>query len=508
MKGRLTVKNGKYYIVVSYQDESGKNKQKWVATGLDEKNNKRAAMDMLRSVETKWANGTIGGTDTRKEKTVCSENIRNTDNPLFSDYILVWLNIAKSNIQVTTYSIYKKRAEYIAKYFKERQIRLKDLKPKDIQEFYTYMQQNGKSVQEAHHCHTVLHRALEIAYRSDYILTNPADKVERPKSPKFKAKFYTAEQMATLFQKLEGDPYAHIYKLTAIYGLRRSEVSGLRWSAINFDNNTITLDHAVVQCEVEGKRVLIAKDKMKNQSSMRTLPLLPYAKDILLQLKRDQEERAEKYGQYYNRQYRDYICVDEVGKLIRPDTLTTHFKSFLVQNNLPVIRLHELRHSCASILIASGVSMKAVQEWLGHSTFSTTADIYSHLNFSSKLGIADTLSDILTGKSVAKTQTSSDTIDAMQKIFATAEIEKPAKENQSQAFEIFEDEEAGFDSDTADEICQETAASDNNEDLSVFKKAKEEMLRLGLETLDEYFEYLDFQERLQKRREKSKDMEM
>ena len=169
---------------------------------------------------------------------------------------------------------------------------------------------------------------------------------------------------------------------------------------------------------------------------MRIVPLLTAVKDILLNLKREQQERAEKYGQYYNRQYQDYICVDEVGKLIRPDTLTTHFKSFLVRNNLPVIRFHELRHSCASILIASGVSMKAVQEGLGHSTFSTTADIYSHLNFSSKLGIADTLSDILAGNTTLKRQTAPDTIETMQKIFSTAEIEKPANENHLQTFEV------------------------------------------------------------------------
>lgn len=285
MKGRLVVKNGKYYVVISYQDDGGKSKQKWVATGLDEKNNKRAAMDMLRTVEAKFANGTLGVNSQQSQKSSARETKQqedvSSDSPLFSDYLYEWLQIAKTNIQVTTYSVYKHRVEYIAAYFAEKRTRLKDLKPKDIQEFYTYMQQNGKSVQEAHHCHTVLHRALEVAYRSDYILTNPADKVERPKSPKFKAKFYTAEQMLTLFQKLQGDPYEYIFKLTAIYGLRRSEVCGLRWSAINFENDTITLDHAVVQCEVDGKRVLVTKDKMKNQSSMRTLPLLPAVKDML-----------------------------------------------------------------------------------------------------------------------------------------------------------------------------------------------------------------------------------
>lgn len=236
------------------------------------------------------------------------------------------------------------------------------------------------------------------------------------------------------------------------------------------------------------------------------MPLLPAVKDILLNLKKEQQERAEKYGQYYNRLYRDYVCVDEVGKLIRPDTLTTHFKSFLVRNNLPVIRFHELRHSCASILIASGVSMKAVQEWLGHSTFSTTADIYSHLNFSSKLGIADTLSDILAGNASLKRQTAPDTIETMQKIFSTAEIEKPASENRLQTFEVLDDDDP-IKENVAAEVLQDTSP-DDTDDLSVFKKAKEEMSRLGLETLDEYFEHLDFQERLQKHREKSKDVEM
>ena len=82
--------------------------------------------------------------------------------------------------------------------------------------------------------------------------------------------------------------------------------------------------------------------------------------------------------------------------------------------------------------------MKTVQEWLGHSTFSTTADIYSCLNFSSKLGIADSLSDILTEKTSFKWQATPDTIETMQKIFRATEIEKPANENHLQAFEVFD----------------------------------------------------------------------
>ena len=95
----------------------------------------------------------------------------------------------------------------------------------------------------------------------------------------------------------------------------------------------------------------------------------------------------------------------------------------------------------------------------------------------------------------------------MQKIFSTAEIEKPANEKHLQTFEVLDDDDDLIDENVAAEVSQDTSP-DDADDLSVFKKAKEEMSRLGLETLDEYFEYLDFQERLQKRSEKSKDMEM
>ena len=104
MKGRLVVKNGKYYVVISYQDENGKSKQKWVATGLDEKNNKRAAMDMLRTVEAKFVNGTLGINSLQSQKSSVRETEKqdngfSNDSPLFSDYLYEWLQIAKTNIQ-------------------------------------------------------------------------------------------------------------------------------------------------------------------------------------------------------------------------------------------------------------------------------------------------------------------------------------------------------------------------------------------------------------------------
>lgn len=183
------------------------------------------------------------------------------------------------------------------------------------------------------------------------------------------------------------------------------------------------------------------------------------------------------------------------------------------KSNLPVIRLHELRHSCASILIACGVNMKAVQEWLGHSTFNTTADIYSHLNYSSKLGIADTLSSVFSGKPTPIEQTSPDAMSKIQKIFYSSDVEAAPKkirnvEDEYDSWdEDYEDVDDAVFVDTTDEdeqlknepiesVFPELAPSS----VSEFKKAKEEMNRLGFETLDEYFEYLDFKSRMEQRK--------
>jgi fido (protein-threonine AMPylation protein) len=95
-----------------------------------------------------------------------------------------------------------------------------------------------------------------------------------------------------------------------------------------------------------------------------------------------------KYRKLFKRSYctdyLDYVCVDEMGKLFRPNYVTDHFKLLLQRNGLRQIRFHDLRHSCASLLLSPGIAMKQIQDWLGHSTFATTADIYSHLDFNSK----------------------------------------------------------------------------------------------------------------------------
>ena len=182
--------------------------------------------------------------------------------------------------------------------------------------------------------------------------------------------------------------------LAAFYGLRRSEVCGLKWDAIDFEKKTITIRHIVTQICVDGKSTLIQKDRTKTKSSYRTLPLVPPFEKLLRRLKAQQEANRKLCGNAYCRQDAEYVYVNDIGELVKPGYLTQHFPRLLEKHNMRVIRFHDLRHSCASLLHANGVSMKEIQEWLGHSDISTTANIYTHLDFNSKVASANAIMSV------------------------------------------------------------------------------------------------------------------
>lgn len=163
----------------------------------------------------------------------------------------------------------------------------------------------------------------------------------------------------------------------------------------DFTNNTITIKHKVIEAIVDDKRTLLLKDKTKNKSSYRSLPLIPEIKEALLEHKKKIENNKKLCGNSYMKEYKDYIFVDNVGKIFRPEYITDHFSLLLKKQNLRHIRFHDLRHSCASLLLAKNVPMKAIQEWLGHSTYSTTANLYTHLESNTKNISANVLSEAI-----------------------------------------------------------------------------------------------------------------
>ena len=386
--GHLREKSGYYYAVLNYTDSLGKRKTKWISTGLTVKGNKKRAEAILM--------------DARRNFNPEEPKVMNGD-ILFADYMEKWLDIIKSSVAVPTFASYSTTVKrVVAPYFREKEITLKNLTAKDIQEFYLKELQRV-SASSVIHYHANIHKALKYAVKIDLIDVNPADKVERPKKDRYVGSFYDADEVNALFEAAKGTKHEMPILFGAFYGLRRSEAIGLKWDAIDFEQNTLTIRHTVTSCDLDGKRILVAADTTKTKSSMRTLPLVPFMRERLLALKEEQKENRRLCGRSYIKDYVDYVCVNEIGDLIKPHYVTESFPKLLKANGLRTVRFHDLRHSCASLLLANGVPMKQIQEWLGHSDFSTTANIYAHLDYSSKLTSADAM---LSGLGISSPRTS------------------------------------------------------------------------------------------------------
>lgn len=330
--GHLQEKNDFYYIVLSYKDAAGKRKTKWEATGLSVKRNKKKAEALLLERRRNFMVPTAPA------------EIRLDDDILFSDFMLKWLEVTKSSIQITTYASYQGMVErVIVPYFRKRGIKLVDLKATDLQDFYNKQLERVKANSVIHY-HANIHKALKYAVKIDLIPTNPADKVERPKKNEFKGSYYSADEIHALTEIAEGTKLEIPVLLASFYGLRRSEVLGLKWDAIDFEANTLEIKHIVTQASIDGKKVLVQADRAKTKSSLRTLPLVPPIRDRLLMLKGQQETYRRLCGKSYNRDYLGYLCVDEIGNIIRPNYVSEQFPKLLEKNGLRPIRFHDLRH--------------------------------------------------------------------------------------------------------------------------------------------------------------------
>ena len=373
--GHLQEKKGLYYMVLSYKDKSGKRVSKWMPTGLPVKGNKKRAEDMLMAARAEF---------------VAGEAAIDRDMP-FSSYLVQWMEIARSTLKPNTAAGYASMIQNpIAPYFQQRGITLGGLQAVDIQMFYT-SQLKRVSANTVIHYHAIIHRALKYAVKTDLIDVNPADKVERPRKDRFTASFYDGNEVNRLFQAARGTPLELPVMLAAFYGLRRSEVVGLKWDTIDFENKTIAIRHTVTACAEKGRRIEVAADTTKTASSRRTLPLVPAFQTKLAALKEQQEKNRILCGRSYCTDYLGYVLVDAMGNRLKLSYISTAFPVLLKRNGLRPIRFHDLRHSCASLLLKNGVPMKQIQEWLGHSDFSTTANIYAHLDAGSKLTSAQAM---------------------------------------------------------------------------------------------------------------------
>jgi len=373
MTATLHIKNDIFQMVLSQISADGKRKQKWISTGLHTKGNKRKAESVMKDLLLEYENSTV----------VLSKDI------LFTDFILDWLETIKNNVEVNTYECYKDIiSRYVLTYFNDKKTTLRQLEPIHIQQMYNHYIQQGLSPTTVLKFHANVRKALQHAVKMNLITYNPADRVEKPKKQKFNASFYDDEQINKLLSALKDEPMYSAVLLTSFYGLRRSEILGLRWQDVDFKNKTITICNTVTEY-----KTVVEKKRTKNQSSLRTLPLVTEIENYLIQLQKEQTDSKAYFGDEYADN--DFVCKRSNGEAFRPNYLTERFGKLLKRHGLPKIRFHDLRHSSASLLLSKGFSLKEIGEWLGHADIGTTANIYAHVQFKAKQGMADSIGNSL-----------------------------------------------------------------------------------------------------------------
>ena len=385
VSGHLEVIKGIYHMKLSWVSAEGKRQRKSKSTELPERGNKNRAQDMLIDFQ-------------REQEAELVANGNSAKDILFTDYMKQWLEKMKLQIRPTTYSGYHDNVcGIIIPYFKPMKLKLRDVTPKHIQDFYTKQRQRVKGTTVKSY-HANIHKAFKDARKLQLIDSNPMECVDPPKKEPYHGQTYTVEEAQKILVLISDTIFEIPITMMLFYGLRREEAIGLKWQNIDFDNDTFLIAHTVTETKVDGHLQMVKEDLTKNSSSYRSLPLVAPVKELLLEKKQSIQEYRKLFRRSYYREDSDYVCVNEIGELIKPRTLSDNFKRIIRQNKIRNLRLYDCRHTAASLMLKNGVNMKQIQMILGHSDYATTANIYSHLDYSDKIPATETMKEIIYGK--------------------------------------------------------------------------------------------------------------
>lgn len=384
--GSVQINKGYYFIVFNMYNEYGKRKPEWHSTGLkvdsnERKNqqNKKQAEKMLKEELVR-----INAENSFSNKMNSIARDSKYSNMLFSDYMLEWLANIKPKVVQSTYIGYEQVVKgRLYPYFKSQKIKLIDLRPRDIQDFINYLYKQKLKGSTIAHYTSNMNTALKEAVIAEIIPSNPMDRIESVKKEVYIPEFYTDDELIELIEGIKTQKLELPLTLGIIYGLRREEILGLTWNAIDFKNKSITIRKTVGRGKYDGVTQFLIKDIPKNKSSYRTLPMFDFIADLLKKYKEKYKLNEKIFGNTYITDYKDFICLMDNGELVKPDYVDRTFSRILKENGFRHIRLHDLRHSCATLLLRNGVPLPEIQKWLGHSNIITTQR-YSHLDQNDK----------------------------------------------------------------------------------------------------------------------------
>jgi integrase len=293
------------------------------------------------------------------------------------EYLRNWLDLyIKNHKSPSTAESYIYHVEnYILPKFGK--VKMQDLSTINIQKWFNDMAKKSPLSNKPLHPKTIrniymnFNAALKKAVILEILTKNPAEHIELPRCKKYVAEVLNSEELSKLIEAVKGSELEVGVMILVCLGLRRGELLGLTFDDIDFDTNMVNIKNNVVQ--LKGRT--ITKDP-KTQSGLREIE----APDVLMELLRKEKDSYMQRKLEYGKSFTDsrLVITQADGSPLRPDWYSEKFKRFLKAKGLKRIRLHDLRHSNATFMLKLGVNVKAMQKRLGHSTFSTTMDIYSH----------------------------------------------------------------------------------------------------------------------------------
>lgn len=350
-KGIRKTKNGKYQVTFDHGMVDGKrHKPTKTFDTFDEANKALTAFQYNK----------------QRNSLVTSNNMSVVD---MLDY---WMkHYVKKKCEATTkYGYNNIICKHINPYFKD--LELSKLQPMHIQKYYDYLvEEKGLSPNTVYKHHACIRKALQFGLTHRLVHFNAASTVELPKKEQFEGKAYNSEQMTELLQKVTGTKLEIPVYLAGQLGLRREEISGLKWKNIDLEQGTINIVEVRTSA---GKEVITKQPKTKESRRSLSMP------NDLVEVLRKHREKQEYFKNLLGNEYvdLDYVYAKDNGEPYRVNSVTEQFNKFLKDNKLTKIRFHDLRHSLASILYDKKADIKAIADWLGHSNISTTTKIYTH----------------------------------------------------------------------------------------------------------------------------------
>jgi integrase len=308
-------------------------------------------------------------------------------------YLQKWLETAaKPRLRDNTYKEYVGLIErYVLPSLGS--MRLSEMRPLEIQKFYTGLTDKELSPRTVRFTHSVLTSAFKQAVRWRLLAHNPCDSAELPRKASAEMQALTPAEAARFLKEAKSDRWSALFVLALATGLRPSEYLGLKWSDIDLERGVINVQRSLHWRSYKAGDWYFAEPKTPR--SRRRIPLPTSVLLSLVEHRRHQAEERLKAGPDYKNL--DLVFATGEGQpLIRLNIVQKHFKPILERAQLPAtLRLYDLRHTCATLLLAANENPKLVSERLGHASITLTMDTYSHVMPDMQQGASDKLEEML-----------------------------------------------------------------------------------------------------------------